>query len=101
MFRHPNLSPPKELTCVNMTMGKIGLEVMLSGRPTYMQNLRFIFSKQLCICDCRAGSHGSRSHLMSMRAISTVESMEVGFYLFHMGSEVLSPKYDMDAYMAL
>ena len=37
-------------------------------------------------------------HLRSIRAISTVESMEVGTITAH-GSQVLSPKYDMDVYM--
>ena len=40
------------------------------------------------------------SHLRSIRAISAVESMEVGTYHFTRGTQVLSPNYDMDAYMA-
>ena len=42
-------------------------------------------------------------HLRSIRAISTVESMELGLTTSHGISsppQVLSPKYDMDAYMA-
>ena len=34
-----------------------------------------------------------------MRAISTVESMEVGDLPLHTGSQVLRRKYDIDAYM--
>jgi hypothetical protein len=37
------------------------------------------------------------SHLSSIRAISTVESKEVGTYHFTRG--LLSLKYDMDVYM--
>jgi hypothetical protein len=40
-------------------------------------------------------------HLCSNRAISTIESMELGTYPLHIGSQVLSPKYDMDAYTAI
>ena len=39
---------------------------------------------------------GSHCHLRSIRAISAVESA----WKLHTGSHVLSPKYDMDAYMA-
>jgi hypothetical protein len=45
----------------------------------------------------RVGSHGVPRR--SIRAISAVESMEVGTHHF-IWSKVLSPKYDMDAYMA-
>jgi len=48
----------------------------------------------------RIGSNGSHvpSHWTSIRAISIVKGMEVGTITAH-GSQVLSPKYDMDAYM--
>ena len=41
------------------------------------------------------GSHKVPSHLRSIRAISTIESMEIRAYDFKR-----SPKYDMDAYIA-
>jgi hypothetical protein len=41
----------------------------------------------------------SPSHMMSIHAISTVESMEVGTYHFTQGSLIPSPNYDMDADM--
>jgi hypothetical protein len=42
------------------------------------------------------------SHLRSMYAMVAVQSMEVGTYHFTRGpkSQVPSPNYDMDAYMA-
>jgi hypothetical protein len=42
------------------------------------------------------------SHLRSMYAMVAVQSMKVGTYHFTRGpkSQVLSPNYDMDAYMA-
>ncbi len=52
------------------------------------------------IMTLRAGPHMVPSHLSSIHAISTVENMEVGFYHFTWGSQVLSPNYDMDVYMA-
>ena len=40
------------------------------------------------------------SHLRSIRAICTIESMEFGTLLLHMGPKSQSLKHDMDAYMA-
>ena len=39
------------------------------------------------------------SHVRSICAISNVETMEVETYHFTQGSQVLSPMYDVDAYM--
>ena len=40
------------------------------------------------------------SHLRSICAILAIESMEVGTFHFTHGSKPVSPKYDMDSYMA-
>ena len=37
--------------------------------------------------------------MRSIHTILAVKSMEVGTYPLHTGSQVLSPKYDMDGYM--
>jgi hypothetical protein len=44
--------------------------------------------------------HKVPSHLRLIRAVLAVESMEVGTYHFTWGPKSMSPKYDMDAYMA-
>ena len=48
----------------------------------------------------RAKLHRVPSHLRSIRAISAVESTKTWDLPLHTESRVLSPKYDMDAYMA-
>ena len=42
----------------------------------------------------------SQSHSKSTRAILTVKSTDSWDFPLHMGSQVVGPNYDMDAYMA-
>ena len=75
------MSPINKVKLKDNNMSPIGLE-----------NARILIEGQFA----RGPKYWVSSHLRSIRAILVVESMKVGTYHF---TRVLSPKYDMDAYM--
>ena len=84
-----------------------GVMVERENKSLSLSLFDFLFYYTFNIAFTRAISHGPKfevpSHLTSIRAISTVESMEVWTHHSTQGpdSQVLSPtKYDMDTYMA-